>query len=505
MTTILILLTLAAIAAAGRNLPSMLFAPILSIIQYFGSLIEGFRENLKRYILTPEPPGLIRYILSALFTLGSITWSLMDALLTEVSLKIIVSEKTLQLFKTGIQPVDYFISNYLYSCIALVLVLMLTLLFHFAFSYIANRYPHLIEQMTFISVVVAALGMLIIMALMRYYSSQWFSEVNRAIANHNYVLPNNLTSKTGMLSMMFLVWGILCAGICAHLGFNQFLKQTAQILTGIVFVPISLLLFFLVLLSKLVEGVKAIIGIPVAIVSSAVDLIKESVRKRQPDYRIISMIVIFILSIFLSGCTLPVNKPKLIVAVIDQSYSFKQEQDNTITKVNNLIDFLGPEDHFYCLFINGKSYSDKQLLYILPRQDEADIYNLLDDYKSRDDVKKSISDILAGPCSNNSDILGALHRAQAIYKSRREGYDKYLFLFSDLSDNINRQTPAPELDSVRVITLFSNSDKKNHLSAKSQTEAWEKVFTDSRASEVLILGHDISMSFDIKQYLERGI
>jgi len=505
MNTITIILVLAAIIAAGRNLPSILFAPVLSIIQFLGSLIENCRENLKHYILKPEPPGLIRYILSAFFTLGSIAWSLMDALLTEVSLKIIVSEKTLQLFKTGIQPVDYFISNYLYSCISLVLVLMLTLLIHFAFSYIANRYPHLIEQLTFIAVVVAALGMLIIMALMRYYSSQWLSEMNRAIANRNYVLPNNLVNKTGMLSMLFLVWGILCAGVSAHLGFNQFLKQTAQILAGIAYVPLSMLLFSLVLLSKLVEGAQSIISIPVAIVSSAVDLIKESVRKRQPDYRVISMIVILFLSLFLSGCSLPANKPKFIVAVVDQSYSFKQEQDNAITKINNLVDLLSPEDHFYCLFINSKSYSDKQLLYILPRQDEADINNLLDDYKSRDDVKKSISEILAGPCSNNSDVLGALHRAQAIFKSRREGYDKYLFLFSDLSDNINIQTHTPELDSVRVITLFSNSDKKNPMSAKSQTEAWEKVFTDSRASEVLILGHDISMSFDIKQYLERGI
>jgi len=223
--TILILLTLAAIIAAGRNLPSMLFAPILSIIQFLGSLIENCRENLKQFIVKPDPPGLIRYFMATVFTVGSMGWAILDAILMALSLKIIVSEKALMLFSTGNPVVNTFINRHLYSCVSIIVVVMLSIMIHFYFQYLARKYPQSIEAITGISVAITIIGLIVVIAFMRFYSSQLFIEMNKAIESRNYSISPELTSKAGVLSMIFFVLGMLSSGLAAFLGLNQFIFQ----------------------------------------------------------------------------------------------------------------------------------------------------------------------------------------------------------------------------------------------------------------------------------------
>lgn len=503
MFPIILILTLAAIGAAGKNLPALLISPITSLIHFLGSLIEEGRERLKERILFPEPPSLVRYILSILFTIGSLSWSLMDALMLSASLKIFVNEKVLKMFSTGNYVFDTLINRYLYSFMSIIMVLMISILIHYLMNYLAQKYPHRIEEITGISVAVTVIGLIINLAFTRYYSSQIFTEMSKAVETKNYSVSMALTGKVGLLSLFLFIWGVLCAGICAHLGFNQFLVQTTQIFAGLTYIPLSVLFYSFVLLSKVIEGIQAIIGIPVNIVCGAVDMFKGMFRNKQPDYRIISMIVLLLLGLFLAGCSIQPYKPRLIVAVIDQSCSFKSEYEACIIKTNEIIDALKEEDMFYCLFINGQSYSDKQLLYILPKDGETDLNSIFDGYKDKDDIKKKISDVLNGPGARHSDVLGSLYRVQSIFRKDGKNCEKYLFLFSDLSDNVNKESYALEMDSVNIMVLFANSNINNYISAQNQKEIWQKILEGSKASDVTILEHDLSVSCDLNKYLER--
>jgi hypothetical protein len=443
--------------------------------------------------------------MSLLFTVGSIAWSTLDAIMTAISLKIFITEKGLKIFSTGIAQVDYFTEHYLYSSISVVLILLLTVLIHYAFSYIANKYPQAIEGITFFAVIFATVGMIIILALMRFYSAQLLTEMNRAITNHNYFLSSNLTSKIGWISMVFFVWGILCAGLCAHLGVNQFITQTMQIGAGIVFIPITVLYFGFIAISKILEGVKSIIEIPINAIDSVVQYVKDMFTKRNLDYKGATLLLIVALSLFITGCKIPGAHPRLIVSVVDLSMSFRQEHANTIVKINEVMDCLKEQDSFYCIFINAASYSNKQLVFILPETDDTNINAQMNYYRTRDSVKQEIADIINKTCVNRTDVLGALHRAQLIFEKNGKGCDKYLFVFSDISDNVNQKMETPSLDSVNVIVLFANADKEEYAKAQAQRDNWQNMLRESNAKSFSILERDLSQTLDIKQYLEGEI
>lgn len=505
MITILIILALVAVAAAGKNLPSLLFAPAINLIQFFGSLIEDGREHLKQYIMTPEPPGLLRYIMSLVFTVGSIAYSLLDAIMTEISLKIFLSEKGMKAFSTNISGLDYFMSHYLYLCLSIILILLLTACIHYVFSYITNRYPNTIEPITFIAVIIATLGMIIVLAFMRYYSAKLLVEINMMFTNHNYTISTVLTNKIGWISMALFVWGILCAGLCAHLGINQFITQTVQILAGIVFIPITVLYYGLIAISKILEGVKAIIEIPINAIDNVVQYAKDMFTKRNLDYKVATILLIVVLSLFITGCKVPETRPRLVVSVVDLSSSFKSEHANTIAKIKEMIDCLKEQDSYYCLFISATSYSDKQLVFLLPETDNTNIDTKMNYYMSRDSVKQEIADIINKTCVNRTDVLGALHRAQLIFEKNGKGCDKYLFVFSDISDNVNQKMEAPSLDSVNVMVLFANADKEEYAKAQAQKGNWMNMLRKSKAKSYNILERDLSKTFNLEQYMEGGI
>jgi len=504
MTTIIIILSLAAIAAAGKILPSILFTPVTSIIHFFGSLLEDGRERLKNYIVNPEPPGLIRYSMSILFTVGSIAYSLLDAIMAEISLKMFLSEKGMKLFSSGISWLDYFMSHYLYSCLSVALILLLTVLIHYAFSYISNKHPQAIEGTAFIAVIVAVIGMITILALMRFYSAQLLLEMNRAITNHNYDLSANLTNKVGWVSMLLFVWGILCAGFCAHLGVNQFITQTAQICAGVVFVSTTILYYAFIIISKIIDSIKAIIEIPVNAVANIMQYTKEMFGKKSLDYRVAGVIIILILSFFLTGCKMPEQHSRLLVVSVDLSNSFHHEHDNSIGKINEVIDCMEEKDAFYCLFINDASYSNKQIIYLLPETEGTDINNKMDYYRTRDSVKQAIADIINTTQANKTDIVGALQRARAIFEGKGKGCDKYLLMFSDISDNVNKDIQMPQLDSINVLILFANADKQQYTEANRQKDNWQNLLENSNVKSLTILEHDLSQSLDVRQYLEGG-
>jgi len=504
MYPVIIILTLVAIAAAGKNTTSILFAPLTTCIQFLGSLIEDGREQLKHYILTPEPPGLIRYTMSVLFTIGSIGYSLLDAIIFQISLKVFLTEKGLQLFKTNVPGVDYFVVHYLYSCLSIILILLLTVCIHYVFSYIANRFPNVIEPITFVAVIIATLGMIIVLAFMRFYSARLVSEINMMMSNHNYSISTNLTNKIGWISMALFVWGILCAGLCAHLGVNQFITQTVQIGAGILFLPTTIIYYGFIIASKIIESIKAIIEVPISAIANIMQYTKEMFGKKNLDYRVTAIFIVFILSLFLTGCKMPESHPKMIIAVVDLSTSFQHEHNNSINKLNELIDCLEEKDSFYCLFITDESYSNKQLIYLLPETENADIDTKMNYYRERDSVKQAIAEVIKTEKTNRTDVLGALYRVHSICAGKESSNDKYLFVFSDASDNVNKDMSIPGLDSINVMLLFANTDKQDHASAKGQKDSWSDILNKSNAKTVNVLEHDLSQAFNIKQYLEGG-
>lgn len=502
---IIIIAALAAIAATGKQLPEILLSPAKNLIHKLGLEVEGLSNKMREYVIN-DPPNPISYILCLLSLIGALSWIAFDSMYLSLGFQILLPEKMLGLLSFGNRSVGLVMSKYLYWGISLSCTLVLSMLVHHSYEYLAYRYPERINGIVAVMNIITVVSLLVVLGMLRYQSTKIGNIINNAIMNKDYSVMTRHSTDGRMLGVWLYVLGVIASGHLWFLGYSKFIKQNSQMIVGVLGIPVFFLCYMLMAGMIVFDGTQRILEVPVAIVDGILSFLKWLFRKKPPmgPGTFTSAILLFGLSLLFSGCSIPDARPRLFVTVIDLSSSFKPERENTIAKVNELIDNLEPEDQFYCLFVDGNSFSNKRLLYLRPEDAETDVNAKLVYFKSKDDLKKQITDVVNKSSATRTDILGSFQRTQELFKEKGMGHDRYLIVFSDMDDNINNRSSQLMLDSVRVLILFAGTNQSNFNASQSNIERWREILQESHVSSPEIYSHDISVSLDINKYLNEG-
>lgn len=502
LTLLLLAIALAAVAATGKDLPAMLLAPITSSIRFVGKTIEDLLDKIEQYFKYPEPPNLIGFTLATLCMVGALSWIVTDSLCLAFGFQLLIPDKTISFLSLGNTALNKLVLKYIYIGIAVSVTLSLSILIHHLYVYLEHRFPERIEGLTAIMNVFTVLALLISLGYLRYHGTNIANEISQAIATKEYSLLKSTVKSTGMLAMIIYWLGVLASGNLWFLGFSKFILMGSQLIAGILIIPLTCISFAFMLLNKLTEGIEKILMIPVAFIDNIYQFIRFTFKPKEASYKILFILLVILSSLIFQGCITP-EKPKVIVTIVDLSASFNPEKDNTIIKINTIIDCIEPEDCFYFICIAEKSFSDKNLLYINQQVKTAEIQGNLDHYKKKDNLKDTIASIIKGYSAKRTDVLGAFYRAQVIFEEKGNDYDKYLIIFSDLSDNVNKSAYNIRLDSVNVLALFAGTDKSDFRAAQAQNDKWRDVLSKSNAKAVRIYGNDLGVSCDIVNHLNK--
>lgn len=502
LTTLILAIALAAVAAAGKDLPAMLLAPVTNSIRFVGKTIEDLLDKIERFFNYPEPPNLVGFVLATLCMIGAMSWISTDSLCLAFGFQILIPDKTISFLSLGNTALNKLMLKYIYIGIAVSVTLSLSILVHHLYLYLEHRFPERIAGITALMNIFTVLALLISLGYLRYHSTNISNEISQAIATKEYSMLKSTLKSTGLLAMIIYWLGVLASGNLWFLGFTRFILMGSQLIAGALIIPLTCISFVFMLLNKLTEGIEKILMIPVAFMDNIFQFIRFTFKPKEASYKILFILLVILSSLVLQGCIKP-EKPKVIVTIVDLSASFNPEKDNTIVKLNNILDCIEPEDCFYFICIAEKSFSDKNLLYINQHANTSEIQDNLDYYKRKDSLKESVSSIIKGHSAKRTDVLGAFYRAQVIFEDKGNDYDKYLIIFSDLSDNVNKSAYNIRLDSVDVLALFAGTDKADFKVAYTQNDKWQDILSRSNAKSVLIYGHDLSISCDIVNHLNK--
>lgn len=507
MTTYFILAAVLALAAADSSLAERLISPIREFVRSLGSLTEKACDKLKHFMKTPTPPSPANLILSLFYLIGSLGWSSLDSILLAFSLEVILPGQSTSLISTGFKPADIFIQKHLFISLAFAIILITTLISHFIIDYLQRTHPQIMQPAFFVFVALTLVGILIFLCLLRSMGTIASGEINELIASGNYAFPVELIKNNAKLSTGLLIVGIFSAAVCFQLGFFSSVHQLTQLGVGLsLYIPLFLIWLALVILMLLLNAVERIVDIPIKAIKAIKDFFKDLFDKKPPKGPSPSSIILLAilgLSMFCQGCT-SFPKSRLIVVAIDLSGSFNQMKEPTLKKVDEILECVDSEDQLYCLFICENSFIDKRLIYLLPTTNTS-IQGNLQYMKNKDKVKKDIADIVLNQNAKRTDVTGAFQRCQDIFNSNGQGKNKYLFLFTDLSDNLNIDISELSLDSVNINILYAGTDQQRHEKAQNNIDIWTQVLRKSGALTVKIMGYDISSSFSIDKYLNERI
>lgn len=494
------------LAAADSSLAERLISPIKEFIRSLGSLTEKACDKLKHFMKTPTPPSPANLILSLFYLKGSLGWSMLDSILLAFSLEVILPGQSTSLISTGFKPVDIFLHKHLFIALSLAIILITTLILHFIIDYLQRTYPQVMQPAFVIFVILTLIGIILFLCLLRSMGTIASGRINELVSSGNYAFPVDLIKENAKLSTGLLIIGIFSAAICFQLGFFSTIHQLSQLGVGLfLYVPLFLIWLALVILMLLLNAVERIVDIPIKAIKAIKDFIKDLFdrNKHKGSGGISSILLIIGLGILAQGCGTSAM-PKLVVVAIDLSGSFNQMKEPTLKKVDEIIECIDSEDQFYCLFICENSFKDKRMIYLLPNTNTS-IQGNLQYMKDRDDVNKAIADVVLSQNSKRTDITGVIQRCQDIFSSNGRGYDKYLFIFSDLSDNLNVESSKLLLDSVNINVLFAGIDQQMYEKAQNNIDSWTQVLRKTGALTVKIMGYDISNSFSIEKYLNERI
>lgn len=503
MTALFVIIALAALAVVStkEDPAATLLLPATTLIGTLGSLVENARERLKKVIFEPAPPTPGKYLMSLFFLLGSLVWTLTDTALMTFALQLVMPGKSSALITTGIRSIDIFFAKYFYICAAFSITVIASLLIHYIFEYMQETFPQQIRTIVAMAVLVTVIGIVVALCSLRYYGANTAFALSKSMNSRDFNFPANIMTKSALFSVILFAFGILASGLCWFLGFASTVHQSSQIATlVVVYLPLSVLWVLLIIVKRILDGLQPLLAIPFQIIAPVIKFVKWLWKKKGPKDMLTILMVISACACF-QGCS--EDKGRVIVAVFDNTGSFANEKDNSLKKLDEIIDELNLGDEFYFALIGGKSFSDKKLVFLKSEGSEASIEGKLEFYKRKDELKSGILQMVNTNKSTRTDISGSLNRVQTIFKDKdSKAYSKYLLIFSDMSDNTSKDYSTSALDSVHVLVLYASSDKRNYNTAQNQIERWKQYFKDSRASSVEILNHDLSLSFDIQNFIK---
>ena len=489
-----------ALAATKEDPAAVLLSPVTSLIATLGALTENARERLRKFIFEPTPPTPPRLLMSMFFLLGSLAWTLTDTCLMSFALQLVMPGKSSALITTGIRSIDIFFAKYFYTCAAFSITVITSLLLHFIYEYFQETFPQHIRSIVAISVGVTVVGIVVALCLLRYYGATTAFDLNKSISSRDFSFPSNLITKSALLSTLLFAFGILASGLCWYLGFASTIHQITQGISLILlYLPLSILWIILIILKRILDALQPLIAIPLQIMAQIIKFFKWLWKNKGPKELLTILALFFVISS--QGCS--EEKGRTIVALFDNTGSFAAERDNSLEKLDELLEELELGDEFYFALIGERSFLDKRLIFLKSNSSETSIEGKMEFYKRKDELKADILQMVNSNKSARTGITGSLERVQSIFSSKEsKSCSKYVFIFSDLSDNIGNNRSNCALDSVHVLVLFASSDKADYNTSQKQIDRWKQYFQNSRASSVEILNHDLSMTFNIKTFIK---
>ncbi|MEW6686608.1 MAG: vWA domain-containing protein [Candidatus Edwardsbacteria bacterium] len=501
---IIVLIALAVSLKGATTLSQTLLAPIASVIQAIGSLTEEAKEKLKKFITEPSLLTPTGFLMRLFFFAGALAWILIDSYLLSFGLQLVMPGNVSALVTTGIRPIDSFFSRYFFLTASISITILSSLLLHYFLQYLQETFPQSIGAIIALTVLLTVLGLIITLALLSHSRTTLSHELVKSIVSGEFNYTD-LIRKSATFSSILFVLGTIASGLCIYLSLSPLIYQLSQLSALLLlYLPLSLLWIALIIAKKLLDSSREIIAISFLIIDSLLKFFKRFFNQNSKVNKptgFLTAILIFFLCISGQGC-IPDSKNKLIVCIFDNSGSFSRERADAIAKLNEVIETIEIGDEFYSLLITQNSFSDKRLQF-LQSDYETGIESKMQFFKQKQELKSKLAEAISSKSSGQTDVTGAIERAQVIFGRGGDGhFNKYLVIFSDLSHNTSNRPTSLALDSVNVLVLFAASDKEHYESSQNQIEKWKQIFKQAKASSVQILTHDLSVTYNIKNFIK---